>query len=97
MHDMETTASRGRPRKIRPEVPTHSDAERIEHQRMLGDRLRKQRELRGWSPEELAMRAGLTGPAIRALERGERAPLTWSVFVLAKALDCGAGWLAFGG
>lgn len=60
-------------------------------------RIRDQRELRGWSTVDLAHRAGMTAQAIRELEEGARAPLTWTVWLLARALGCSAGWLAFGG
>lgn len=89
--------SRGRPKKLRPDSLEHTEADRLAHQKAIGDRVRRQRELHGWSTADLAHRAGLTAQAIRQLELGERAPLTWTVYLLAQALDCGAGWLAFGG
>lgn len=70
--------------------------QRQQHQAALGERLRKQRELRGWSPADLGHRCGLTGQAVRELEQGHRAPLTWTIYLLAQALEIGAGWLAFG-
>jgi transcriptional regulator with XRE-family HTH domain len=82
---------RGRPRKSRPPAQPSSDQEAI------GVRIRDQRELRGWSTVDLAQRAGLTGNAIRELEAGERAPRIWTIWLLARALGCSAGWLAFGG
>jgi transcriptional regulator with XRE-family HTH domain len=51
----------------------------------------------GWTPADLAMRAGITAETVRALEHGETTPRTWTIKLLANALSCSAGWLAFGG
>jgi transcriptional regulator with XRE-family HTH domain len=54
----------------------------------FGGRLRRHREAAGLSQEELAERAGLTGKAISALERGERQhPYPQTVRALADALS----------
>jgi transcriptional regulator with XRE-family HTH domain len=42
----------------------------------IAKRLIAQRTLRGWTPGDLAHRAGLTAFAVRQLEQGKRAPLT---------------------
>jgi len=39
----------------------------------------------------------MTKAAIYEIEAGKRAPLTWTITLLARALGCPAGWLAFGG
>lgn len=91
------TATRGRPLKIRPEKQAHSEDERQSHQKAIGDRLKEQRELRGYTPADLAHKAGITTTAVRDIELGKVDPKTWTVKVLAKALGCPAGWLAFGG
>jgi len=90
-------AVRGRPKKVRPEPQVASDADRLAHQKALGERLREQRELRGWSQADLAHRTSLTATAIREIEQGRRAPMTWTVWLLSRALGCPSGWLAFGG
>ena len=54
----------------------------------FGERLRRYRERAGFTQEELAERAGLTGKAISALERGERQrPYPNTVRALADALN----------
>ncbi len=54
-------------------------------------------ESRSMSQDDLAAKTGLTKAAIYELEAGKRSPLTWTVAILARALGCPAGWLAFGG
>ena len=39
----------------------------------------------------------MTKAAIYEIEAGKRAPLTWTITLLARELGCPAGWLAFGG
>lgn len=94
---MQSKPTRGRPPKARPDVSIATDAERIAHQQAIGVRLKDQRELRGWSQPDLAHRTGLTATGIRQIEQGQRAPMTWTIWLLARALGCPAGWLAFGG
>jgi len=88
---------RGRPKKSRPPAPIVGADERQQHQQGIGQRIREQRELRGWSTAELAERAGVTPTLVQALEHGRNAPLTWTILLLARALNCGSCWLAFGG
>ena len=91
-----TQAKRGRPPKVRPPLQVVHNSERLEHQRAIGARLRQQREQRGLSQDDLAAQTGYTKAAIYEIERGKRAPLTWTVELLSRALGCKAGWLAFG-
>jgi ribosome-binding protein aMBF1 (putative translation factor) len=86
----------GRPAKDRPSRIDVSEEERKAHQLAFGRRLKEQRELRGWSTKDLAITAGLTAAGIRTMEAGAASPLTWTVELLARALSCSAGWLAFG-
>lgn len=88
---------RGRPKKARPTLPAPTEAERELHQQAIGTRLREQREQRGYSQDDLAARTGLTKAAIYEIEHGKRSPMTWTIWLLARALGCPAGWLAFGG
>lgn len=89
--------ARGRPKKVRPEGFEVRPEDRAAHLKDLGGRLLEQRQLRGWSQSDLAARTNLTATAIREIEQGKRSPMTWTVYLLAQALRCGAGWLAFGG
>lgn len=91
-----TEARRGRPPKLRPTPQVVDDSERLEHQRAIGARLRQQREHHGLSQDDLAVQTGYTKAAIYEIERGKRAPLTWTIALLSRALGCDAGWLAFG-
>lgn len=89
---------RGRPEKHRPDrLPNATKAAQLEHQRAIGLRLADQRTRRGWSPADLAARTGLTAQAIRMLEQGQRDPQSWTIKLLADALGCAAGYLAYGG
>lgn len=87
----------GRPTKDRPERMKVTEKDRLEHQRSIGRKVRSRREARGWSTVDLAKRTGLTPQNIRQLEAGEQAPRTWTLYLIALALDCSAGWLAYGG
>lgn len=89
---------RGRPEKQRPTLlPNATKAAQLDHQRAIGLRVAEQRSRRGWSPADLAARAGLTAQAIRMLEQGQRDPHTWTIKLIADALGCAAGYLAYGG
>ena len=92
-----TGETRGRPPKVRPQSVNTDPAAELEHQRAIAQRLTELRTRLGWTPGDLAARAGLTPEAVRALERGETTPKTWTIKLLAEALRCPAGWLAFGG
>lgn len=85
----------GRPKKQRPDRVTAGDREA--HLRALGQRVGEARSQRGWSPEDLAARAGVTGPTIRSIERGQSDVTTWTLRKLATALGMPAGYLGFGG
>lgn len=87
----------GRRLKDRPERMAVSDRERLDHQRAIGRRVNSQRLSKKWSTVDLAERTGLAPQNIRQLEAGEQAPRTWTIYLIAAALECPAGWLAFGG
>lgn len=72
---------------------TRSDTLRV--RRMFGsDRLRVAREFKGWSKEELARRADLTGAAIGQFERGESTPNTSTLDKLASTLEVPVNFFA---
>lgn len=89
--------TRGRPPKERPKALAADPSAELAHRREIGLRLAEMRTRLGWSPTDLAVRAGLTAETVRALEHGETTPRTWTIKLLANALSCSAGWLAFGG
>lgn len=61
---------------------------------MIGERLRKAREARGWSQSALARRAGLTPGHINQIESGHRAnPNSETIEALVQALGVSADWL----
>ena len=53
----------------------------------LRNSLRQHRNLRGWSQAELARRAGLSRPAVSAIETGRLVPSTAAALALAAALE----------
>jgi transcriptional regulator with XRE-family HTH domain len=59
----------------------------------FGKHLRKLRENRKWSQEELADRAGMHFTYIGQIERGLRNPSLVNIYKLAKALKISAGEL----
>ena len=61
----------------------------------IGDRIRTEREARGWSQKELARRAGVTQGLISQIETGKNKD-TKNLAPLALALDVNADWLATG-
>jgi len=63
--------------------------------RILAERVRRAREAKGWSPEELARAAGVPPRVIREIESGEGLPLN-QVAPIARALGVSAGWLVYG-
>jgi transcriptional regulator with XRE-family HTH domain len=68
------TARRGR-RRIK-EMPT-----------VVGDRIQREREARGWDQSELAKRAGMSSQRLSAIETGvSRRPRADAVVAVAKAL-----------
>lgn len=86
-----------RPRKERP-APLPDDPEaRAVHLRALARRITDSRTQRGWTPGDLAYRAGISPQALRSIEAAKTEPGTWTMQRLADALSVSAGWLAFGG
>ena len=62
----------------------------LDRREPFGERLRRYREVAGYSQEQLASRAGLSANAVGALERGERKrPYPDTLRRLADALDLG--------
>lgn len=61
---------------------------------VIGDRLRRVREARGLSLQELADRSGVTKAAIWRLEQGQNAPRTETLDRLASALEVASDYLA---
>jgi molybdate-binding protein/DNA-binding XRE family transcriptional regulator len=55
---------------------------------MIVSSIRERRLVRGWSQDELARRAGLSRPAVSAIETGRVAPAVSAAISLAAALDC---------
>ena len=89
---------RGRPEKQRPErLATATKEAQLVHQQAIGVRIVDHRERLGWSTADLAARTGLTAQAIRSLEQGKANPHTWTIKLIAEALGCPAGYLAYGG
>ena len=59
-----------------------------------GDRIKDQRERKGWSQSELARRAGVGQPLISDLERGVRKSATLDTLAkLARELTCTVDYL----
>jgi len=61
----------------------------------LGDRIKAEREKRGWSQAALASRAGVSQTTITDLERGASAATT-KLIPIAKALKVNPNWLETG-
>lgn len=61
--------------------------------KILGANVRKARELRGWSQEELADRSGIHRTYISGVERGSRNPTLSIISSIAAALEVSAGEL----
>ena len=55
---------------------------------MIVSSMRPRRIARGWSQDELARRAGLSRPAVSAIETGRVVPAVSAAISLAAALDC---------
>jgi transcriptional regulator with XRE-family HTH domain len=62
--------------------------EREAIRKTFGDLLRKKRNIRGISQEELAFQSGLHRTYVGSVERGERNLSLENIFVFAKALQC---------
>jgi transcriptional regulator with XRE-family HTH domain len=54
---------------------------------LIGYKIRRHREARGWSQEELGDRVGYTGDQISKIERGERVPADRACEVLDEVLE----------
>ena len=59
--------------------------------RRVGRNIKKEREARGWSQEELADRAGLHRTYVSGVERGVRNPTVTVLERMAKALSLKIG------
>jgi transcriptional regulator with XRE-family HTH domain len=57
---------------------------------MMGEELRKARELAGLTQEQLSFRAGLSRPYISQLERNMKSPTVDTLFRICDALDISA-------
>jgi transcriptional regulator with XRE-family HTH domain len=55
-------------------------------EKRFGDSVRKLREIKGLSQEELAFRAGIHRTYLGGIERGERNPCLKNIAAIAKAL-----------
>jgi transcriptional regulator with XRE-family HTH domain len=53
----------------------------------LGERVKATRKARGWTREQLAVRANLSGSTIGRIERGGHTPHASVIIALAGALD----------
>lgn len=53
----------------------------------LGERIKANRRARGWTREQLAVRANLSGSTIGRIERGGHTPHASVIIALARALD----------
>lgn len=90
------TEKRGRKPKARPEQIVGGTTE-VDFTRSLGARVADARSQRGWTPQDLAMRAGVSAVTVRAIELGSKCPKVYTVYRLALALGVSAGYLGFGG
>ncbi len=59
----------------------------MEYEVIFGQVLRRLRNFKGLSQEELASQCGLDRTFISLLERGKRKPTITTIFVIAKNLD----------
>ena len=62
----------------------------------VGERLHDARESAGETQRSLGEAAGISGPAVARIERGQSRPSLEAAARLAAALGVRAGWLAFG-
>lgn len=53
----------------------------------LGERIKANRRARGWTREQLAVRASVSGSTIGRIERGEHQPRASVIIALALALE----------
>ncbi len=87
----------GRKKKERPEPSPVHPAEKEIFLRALGERIRDRRIEKGWTPQDLAIKSGLTGSGIRNIEAAKGSVEAWTCHRLAVALGVSAGWLTYGG
>jgi transcriptional regulator with XRE-family HTH domain len=59
--------------------------------RKFGAIIRRLREQRGWTQDELAERAGMNGSYVGFIERGENVPTLSVILLLAQTLQVDAG------
>jgi transcriptional regulator with XRE-family HTH domain len=55
---------------------------------MIGEEIRRRRQEKGLTGEQLAAKAGMAASAISQIETGKRSPHSASVMKLARALEC---------
>ena len=70
-------------------MATDPDALRVRAR--LGDTVRKLRQQKGWTQEELAHRAGIDRKSVNRVENATYSPTVDRLVVLARALDTTAG------
>ena len=68
----------------------------VEAPRSIGERIRQARKSRGMSQSDLAVRVGVSQPAIANWESGVHDPRRLTLAKLADALDAPLDWLAAG-
>lgn len=54
--------------------------------RAIGERIRKNRNQKGWTQEELAFNIGVTSPYLSRVENGSQKPSLTTIMALAEAL-----------
>ncbi len=59
----------------------------MDMKQIFGQNVRRIRQIRGYSQEELAERAGLHRTYVGSVERGERNVSLYNIVTLARALD----------
>lgn len=57
----------------------------------FGAAIRRLREQRGWTQDEMAERAGMNGSYVGFIERGENVPTLTVILLLAETLQVDAG------
>jgi molybdate-binding protein/transcriptional regulator with XRE-family HTH domain len=60
----------------------------MSHKQLDGNRVRRKRQDRGWSQEELAQRAGISRTAVSAVEGERLVPSVAAALALSHALEC---------
>lgn len=65
----------------------------MDMRKLVGENVRRARQEKGLTQEELAERSGFSQQYISGLERGRRNPTVVSVYELANALDVTHIWL----